>query len=368
MHFMRNNLVRICFALLCLSAYSGLAFAQDVSFLRHNSILDSLQSITDSTIPSNGDVNPYGVAFVPANFPAGGSIAAGNVLVSNFNSNSGQEGTGTTIVSIWPTGQQTLFATSPLIGLSTALGVLSRGFVIVGNVPVTYPGGVSTPGQGSLQIFDRNGNLVSTLNDATLLDSPWDLTINDEGSTAQVFVSNVISGTVTRLNFSVSSSGVQLVSKTLIGSGFGHQIVPAIVAVGPTGLAFDSYHDVLYVASTADNEIFGIGEAGKRTSSAGTGFTVFADQTHLHGPLGLVLAPNGNLITANGDGVNAGGTQNDLVEFTKEGRLVATYQLDGGALGAAFGIASSVSQGAIRFAAVDDDLNTLTIWTLRSPF
>ena len=112
---MRNNLVRICFALLCLSAYSGLACAQDVSFLRHNSILDSLQSITDSTIPSNGDVNPYGVAFVPANFPAGGSIAAGNVLVSNFNSNSGQEGTGTTIVSIWPTGQQTLFATSPLI-------------------------------------------------------------------------------------------------------------------------------------------------------------------------------------------------------------------------------------------------------------
>ncbi len=365
---MRKSLLRICFALLCFSVYSGLARAQDVSFLRHNSILDSLQSITDSTIPANGDVNPYGVAFVPANFPSGGSISAGNVLVSNFNSNSGQEGTGTTIVSISPTGQQTLFATSPLIGLSTALGVFSRGFVIVGNLPVTYPGGVSTPGQGSLQIFDRNGNLVSTINDAKLLDSPWDLTINDEGSTAQVFVSNVISGTVTRLNFSLSGSGVVLLSKTLIGSGFGHQIVPAIVAVGPTGLAFDSYRDVLYVASTADNEIFGIGEAGKRSNSAGTGFTVFADQKHLHGPLGLVLAANGNLITANGDGVNAGGTQNDLVEFTKEGTLVATYQLDGGALGAAFGIASTLSQGAVRFAAVDDDLNTLTIWTLRSPF
>src|ERR1700732_3517488 len=41
--------------------------------------------INSSTIPSNGDVNPYGVAFVPEHFPGGGRIAAGDVLVSNFN-------------------------------------------------------------------------------------------------------------------------------------------------------------------------------------------------------------------------------------------------------------------------------------------
>ncbi len=367
---MTKLLLRTFFALTCLSVFSGLVPAQETWFLRHNSILDSLQSITDSTVPPNGDLNPYGVAFVPGNFPSGGSIAAGDVLVSNFNANSGLEGTGTTIVSISPTGKQTVFATSSLIGLSTALGVFSRGFVIVGNVPVTYSssGAFSAVGEGSLQIFDRNGNLVRTLNDKKLLDSPWDLTINDEGSTAQVFVSNLLSGTVTRLNFSFSNGGVDLVSKTEIGSGFGHQIIPAIVGVGPTGLAFDPDRDVLYVASTADNEIFGIGEASKRTHSSGTGFVVFADQTHLHGPLGLVLGANGDLIAANGDGVNPGGTQNELVEFTKEGTLVATYQLDGGLLGAAFGIATSTSEGAIRFAAVDDDLNTLTIWTVRSPF
>jgi len=362
--------LRSCLALAWLAASAGLASAQGIPFLRHDSVLDTLQSITDSTIPSNGDLNPYGVAFVPAGFPSGGTIAAGDVLVSNFNASSNLEGTGTTIISMSPTGQQTLFATSPIIGLSTALGVFSRGFVIVGNLPVSYPSGVSTPGQGSLQVFDKNGNLLATFNDPTLLDSPWDLTINDGGSTAQVFVSNVLSGTVTRLNVSISGSGVTLVSKTRIGSGFGHQLIPAIVAVGPTGLAYDQDRDLLYVASTADNEIFAIANAAKRTTSAGTGFVVFADQTHLHGPLGLTLAPNGNLITANGDGVNAGGTQNDLVEFTKEGMLVATYQLDGGNPGAAFGIASTFSfpQGAVRFAAVDDDLNTLTIWTLGSPF
>ena len=230
---------------------------------------------------------------------------------------------------------------------------------------MSYPGGVSTPGQGSLQIFDRKGNLVATLNDPELLDSPWDLTINDQGSAAQVFVSNVLSGTVTRLNFSISNGGVTLLSKTQIGSGFGHQLIPAIVVVGPTGLAYDPGRDTLYVASTADNEIFAIGDPVRRTTSAGTGYVVFADQTHLHGPLGLTLGPNGNLITANGDGVNAGGTPNDLVEFTAQGDIVATYQLDGGAPGAAFGIASSFDRRAVRFAAVDDDLNSVTIWTLR---
>ena len=367
---MSKALLRTCFALTCLSVYSGLAFAQESPFLRNNSILDSLQSITESTVPANGDVNPYGVAFVPAGFPSGPNIAAGDLLVLNFNSNTGGEGTGTTIVSFSPTGQQSLFATSKLIGLSTALGFFARGFVLVGNVPVTYPGGVSTPGQGSLQIFDRSGNLLFTLNDKDLLDSPWDLTVNDQGSTAQVFVSNLLSGTVTRLDFLVGHRGVLLVRKVQVGSGYGHVIIPAIVGVGPTGLAYDPGRDILYVASTADNEIFAITDPLRRTISAGTGFVVFADKTHLHGPLGLVLGPNGNLIAANGDGVNlVAGTQNELVEFTEEGDFVATYQLDSGALGAAFGIAGTpLSGGALRFAAVDDDLNTVTIWNLSSPF
>jgi hypothetical protein len=345
--------------------FPGVAHAQ---FLRNNSILDSLQSITASTIPPSGDVNPYGIAFVPAGFPAGANIAAGDVLIANFNNSSNAQGTGTTIVSITPTGQQALFATSPLIGLDTALGVLSRGYVVVGNLPVTYPMGVATPQQGSLQIFNRNGTLILTLNDPNLLDSPWDLTINDQGSQAQVFVSNVLSGTVTRLNLSVSSTQVTVVSKTRIGSGYGHQPNAAAVVVGPTGLAYDPFHDLLYVASTADNAIFAIGDAGHRTSSADLGFQVFADQTHLHGPLGLVLEPNGNLITANGDAVNPGGTQNELLEFTPQGFLIAQYQMDSGAPGSAFGVAITGFPGPIRFASVDDNLSTVTVWNLTPAF
>ena len=349
--------------LLALLAFESAAVAQ-VQLLHNNSLLDSLQSFTASTIPPSGDLNPYGVAFVPAGFPVGGATGAGDVLVANFNSSSGAQGTGTTIVSITPTGQQSVFATSTLIGLDTALGVLSRGFVVVGNFPVTYPGGVATPGQGSLQIFNSSGSLVSTINDPNLLDSPWDLTINDQGSTAQMFVSNVLSGTVTRLNLAVTASQVTVLTKTQIGSGYGHQPNSAAVVVGPTGLAYDPAQGTLYVASTADNKIFAIGAAGERTSTAGEGYVVFSNQTVLHGPLGLTLAPNGNLITANGDAVNAGGMQNELVEFTEHGFLVAQYEIDAGAPGSAFGVASTSSQGSIRFAAVDDNLNTVTVWTV----
>jgi hypothetical protein len=52
--------------------------------------------INSSTIPANGDVNPYGVAFVPDGFAPGGTITAGDVLVSNFNNGANQQGTGTT--------------------------------------------------------------------------------------------------------------------------------------------------------------------------------------------------------------------------------------------------------------------------------
>jgi hypothetical protein len=137
------------------------------TFFPSNSILDSLQSITASTVPSNGDLNPYGVAFVPREFPSGGTIGPGDVLVANFNNSDDTQGTGTTIVAISPTGQQSVLAMSTPIGLDTALGVLSGGFVIVGNLPVN--GGKI--GQGSLQIFDRHGNLTATLTDPNLLDT-----------------------------------------------------------------------------------------------------------------------------------------------------------------------------------------------------
>ena len=52
-----------------------------------------------STVPNNGDVNPYGIARVPRST---GSLVKGNILVSNFNNSKNLQGTGTTIVQSLP--------------------------------------------------------------------------------------------------------------------------------------------------------------------------------------------------------------------------------------------------------------------------
>src|SRR5215467_14590466 len=60
-----------------------------------------------STVPHNGDVNPYGVAVVRH---SEGKLVQGDVLVSNFNNSKNLQGTGTTIVQITPGGHRTVFA------------------------------------------------------------------------------------------------------------------------------------------------------------------------------------------------------------------------------------------------------------------
>src|SRR6201985_1296121 len=48
-----------------------------------------------STVPANGDVNPYGVAVIPRST---GPLGRDNVLVSNFNNKANVQDTGTTIL------------------------------------------------------------------------------------------------------------------------------------------------------------------------------------------------------------------------------------------------------------------------------
>lgn len=326
-------------------------------------------SASFSTVPANGDLNPYGVAFVPKGFAEGGPLAPGDVLVSNFNSSANNfQGTGTTLVSVNPaTGSKSVFFTSPQPGLDTALGVLKRGFVIVGNVPTT-DGTFNTIGQGSLQILNRYGQLVTTLSDPKLLDGPWDLTVNDRGNTAQVFVSDVLDGAVTRIDLTVPERGNGIVVRDMIqiASGYSTHADPAAVVVGPTGLAFNPHTNTLYVASTADNEIFAVRNAGTTMKSMGTGSIVYQDPTHLHGPLGLAFAPDGNLLTANGDAptVNPDPNQpSEIVEFTPNGQFVGQISIDP-AEGAAFGLAVEKTGKAATLATVNDDLNTVDLRTV----
>ncbi len=319
--------------------------------------------LSASAVPPSGDQNPYGLVFVPEGFPSGGPLEPGDLITSNFNDITNTQGTGSSIVQIKQDGSTAVFYQGPDgLGFTTALGALKDGFVIVGMVPTT-DGTCATISAGGLLILDRFGNVVTTLTDTALLDGPWDLVVHDTEDGALVFVSNVLSGAVTRIDFMVDDGGsISVESETQIASGYATACNAAAVVVGPTGLAYDSRRDLLYVASTDDNAIFAVRRARRTREDHGKGRLVYQDDAHLHGPLALVLAPNDHLLTANGDAVNPDPAHNsEIVEFTRDGDFVAQFQVDP-VVGSAFGIAVTAMDGGIFFAAVDDNLSIVEEW------
>jgi hypothetical protein len=337
-----------------------------------------------STVPGNGDVNPYGVAQVPV---TSGMLTKGNFLVSNFNNSANQQGTGTTIVEITPgkngTGTVTTFAQINAslegcpggVGLTTALVALRSGFVIVGSLP-TKAGDPTTASAGCLIVLDSSGNVVETFSGHGI-NGPWDMTALDGGRFVALFVTNVLNGTVsgTRANVSpmppttplVVNGGTvlrlllgidphgkpELLKTTEIGSGFTERLDPAALVIGPTGVGFDQNRGVLYVADTLNNRVAAIDNALFRHTSANTGRTV-SQNGALNAPLGLTLTPDDHIITANGGDGN-------LVETTPQGKQVATKLVDASGsppgAGALFGLAAV--HGAVYF--VDDATNNFNL-------
>ena len=322
---------------------------------------------TVSTVPANGDVNPYGVAFVPKNFETGsGPLKHGDILVSNFNNSANLQGTGTTIVRVPAGGSPTLFFQGKAgLGLSTALGTLQYGFVGGGNAPTT-DGSSATAKPGSLLVINNQGKLIQTIANAWI-QYPWDMALVDQGDRAIAFVTNALNGTVSRLDFKVSSSGLTLLNAKTIASGYVHRGDPAALFVAPTGLVYDARRDRLYVASTGDNAVYAVSHAAGTQSDNGQGFIIYQDDAHLHGALAMAEAPNGHLLVSNNDTINSDPNQpSEIVEFTKEGSFVKELSMDPGQ-GGSFGLAVSSSDDKAIFAAVDDNAATLVIWTLNQP-
>jgi hypothetical protein len=317
-----------------------------------------------STVPANGDVNPYGVAFVPPGFPTGGAINPGDILVSNFNNSMNLQGTGTTIVDVPPTQPVFQFfgGTAPL-GLSTALNVLRRGFVLVGNFPST-DGTCQNSSAGSVLVIDKNGNQISSIT-SPMIQGPWDSALFDQFGSAKFFVANGLTGTVVRIDLDVDQNHVHVNKITQIASSYTAMCDPTTFVDAPTGLVYDPIQDVLYVASTADNAVYAVYDAGDRTHDGGRGMLIYTDAKHLHGPLGMAMAPNGHLLTSNNDVINSDPNQpSEIVEFTVSGEFVKEISMDP-AQGGSFGLAVETMGGKSKLAAVDDATNLFLIWTLK---
>ena len=325
-----------------------------------------------STVPAKGDVNPYGLAVVPA---TAGRLTAGDILVSNFNDKANVQGTGTTIVQVSPGGQTSLFAdvaTLPAgmacpggVGLTTALGILPGGWVVAGSLPTTKSGAL--PGldpAGCLIVLNDQGTVVQTITNKNIV-GPWDMAVTSTATSAQVFVSNALGGntstsngtpvtgncTVVRLDFALSAAGPPtLTGTTVVGSGYPWRANKAALVLAPTGLAL-GHNGTLYVADTETNTISAIPQATTRTAAQAATAGLLSAGGALNAPLGMTLAPNGNLIVVNGNNGNA-------VEVTPAGRQLTTKTLVKNGAGDLFGIVTT-PDGIL---AVNDGTNVLELF------
>jgi hypothetical protein len=352
-----------------LAALLGCAMLLPASALAFNfSFLGSLHSVSEigSTVPANGDENPYGIVTVPSSV---GSLVRGDLLISNFNDEENLQGTGTTLVQVSPGGSRSLFAqinaaTLPGacpggVGLTTALAVLPDGYVVVGSLP-SATGEAAAAQAGCLIVLDSSGHVVNTISGGPI-NGPWDMTAVSAFGHTVLFVTNVLNGTVaggetTTYGGTVVRIGLNtgwghpplLTSERVIATGFPEATNPEAFVLGPTGDAL-SANDTLYVADTLDNRISAVPFALLRSSPiGGGGFTVSAGG-HLNNPLGMTLAPNGNILTANGGDGN-------IVETTPFGFQFPPANT-GAEAGGLFGLTLDTQGRGIYF--VDDANNSL---------
>jgi hypothetical protein len=350
----------------------ALALSASPVFASSTTFTGGLNQITKiaSTVPQNGDINPYGVAVVPRSL---GNLVKGDILVSNFNNSDNLQGTGTTIVEISPQGKLAVFASldaSKLpgacpggVGLTTALAVLRNGFVIVGSLP-TKDGSAATAQAGCLIVLNAWGKAVETIS-GRLINGPWDMTSFEYGKYAALFVTNVLDGTVAASPNVVKKGNVarivlsfdkhhnpKVVSRTLIASGFGQRTDPDALVIGPTGVGL-AKNGILYVADALDNRITAIPNALYRHDDDGIGHIISSGKA-LNTPLGLAIAPNGNILAANGGDGN-------LVEVTPGGEQAVVKMIDttGTGGGTLFGLAVTPGKNGLYF--VNDGDNTLQL-------
>jgi len=379
---MKARIMWIGAGLLAVGLASAAAGADEAPTLAHGFLSEVRRNVTlNSTVPENGDLNPYAVVVSPV---SAGKMHKGDVLVTNFNNVSNRQGTGTTIVAYDPaTKKMSMFADLRQhdsqcpggIGLGTAMTVLQSGFVIVGSTPST-DGTTKTKGAGCLLVLNGEGKPIAVWSGPNIND-PWgNMAVVDRGTSATLFISMagfdvpgpevsdrktgapivVNKATVLRLDLTMPQGKPPTIAhQTVVADGFGQRADKDVFLIGPTGLALGA-DGTLYVSDALGNRIVAIPQALTRTSSAHTGRTVTRDGL-LKRPLAMTMTPLGTLLVTNAQ-------DGEVVEVDpKRGRQLGARWIDNDQAqsppgsGDLFGIAMTPDGGGFYY--VEDDVNTL---------
>lgn len=322
--------------------------------------LTTIEVVSSTVDPVNGDQNPYGVLLAPNTFNDTSTVLKhGDLLVSNINNAAGVMGLGSTLERIVNTQPQRFFggAMAPIAIATSNLGatwIADYGFNPDGS-------------QGEVQVISPNGTLFSGGDiHRALFDGPWGMQFNFGelyGLPVAFFSTNVLSGTIDRFtdfhppNFDADSVTVQ------IGSGFAHVGANINTVFGPQGMIWIPTGDALYIADGADNSISVLAPATTGQTDMGPGLNVYQGPP-LNKPAGLGFNPdNGNLIAVNqGD--------NRAIEINpRTGQVVSARLLDTtpvnpvtGAGSALFGIYVALDDdGELVVYFTNDNTNTVNV-------
>jgi len=328
-------------------------------------ILSTLPTITTlgSTLdPIEHGGNPYGLAIAPV---TSGLITAGDLVACNFNDGAtNTQGLGTTIIGLHPVAGATPYhiaQSSQLMGCA-ALAMLPDDSI-----------SASAFSANLIPLTSATGSLSGPFV-ADTFHGPWSQAYAAANmmQSASLYVSNQLNGAIDRISLNGDvQTGIVEIANGFCGAG-----APGGV-FAPAGLTYDPATDTLYIVDTSSysvvafNSVSTVGTDGILVNGSCGGATptpaltfsgtsaslakVIASGGQLNSPISAALLTDGDLVVSNGD-INGPPVNNLLFEISPAIGFVGTpVQLDTGAPGALFGLATTTDGSGNQIIYFNDD-------------
>jgi hypothetical protein len=307
-----------------------------------------------SSMDSNGDENPYGITVATETTDG---ISTGTVFVCNFNNSQSLDniqGLGTSIEEIYPYGsniQPHRWVEDERITGCNALSIDSGNRIFIAGYDSNLVWGLRAPIDWS-----------TPLEPSTQWTGPWGIAYskwpNTSTGTNYIYVTGAYDGGLWRYD---GSHGTYT---EICNNFFDNHGVPGEI-LAPSGLSYDSVHDILYMVEGYANTLIAIRHpeeisAGglERTPYGFTGTygsyaTVLSQGGYINAPISTTVLYDGHVLVEN--------TGDDyMLEFGSDGSYYGRWLADTGAPGALFGVVPyGTTQANTRIYYNDDNDNSL---------